>query len=108
MGSIKQKKRDRRVRRQVKYHKTSMIAVSSVVVLMAVLLSIGSISLRAKNNEYKRQEQKLKAQIAEQEQRQEEIEALKEYVGTDEYIEDVAKEKLRLVNPNEILFEAEP
>ena len=29
------------------------------------------------------------------------------YVGTDEYVEDVAKEKLGLVYPNEIIFEAE-
>ena len=32
------------------------------------------------------------------------IDALKEYVGTDEYIESVAKEKLGLVHENEILF----
>ena len=35
------------------------------------------------------------------------IDELEEYVGTDEYIEDIAKEKLGLVYPNEILFEAE-
>ena len=32
------------------------------------------------------------------------VDALKEYVGTDEYIESVAKEKLGLVHENEILF----
>ena len=36
----------------------------------------------------------------------EEIDKLKEYVGTDEYIEDVAKEKLGLIKQNEILFKA--
>ena len=41
-------------------------------------------------------------------QRAEEIDDLEDYVGTDEYVEDVAKDKLGLVYPNEILFEAEP
>ena len=32
---------------------------------------------------------------------------LKKYVGTDEYIEEVAREKLGLVKENEILFRAQ-
>lgn len=108
MGSIKQKKRERRISRQVQYHKVSILVISAVVVLLAAFLFVGSMSLQAKNKEHARQEAKLEQQIAEELQRQEEIEELKEYVGTDEYIEDVAKEKLRLVNPNEILFKAAP
>ena len=46
-------------------------------------------------------------QLEQEELRAEEIDELEEYVGTDEYVEDVAKEKLGLVYPNEILFEAE-
>ena len=47
------------------------------------------------------------AQISEEEMRKKEIEDLEAYVGTDEYVEDVAKDKLGLVYPDEILFEAE-
>ena len=46
--------------------------------------------------------------LEEEERLDKEIDALEEYVGTDEYVEDVAKDKLGLVYPNEILFEAEP
>ena len=54
------------------------------------------------------QEAELEAQIEAETNRAEEIDELEEYVGTEEYVEDVAKEKLGLVYPNEILFEAEP
>ena len=35
------------------------------------------------------------------------INKMKKYVGTDEYIEEVAREKLGLVKENEILFRAQ-
>ena len=64
--------------------------------------------LVCKNKEYMAQEAELEAQIEAEANRAEEIDELEKYVGTDEYVEDVAKEKLGLVYPNEILFEAEP
>ena len=63
--------------------------------------------MHKKNKAYKAQEEELQKQLEEEELRAEEIEELEDYVGTDEYIEDVAKDKLGLVYPNEILFEAE-
>lgn len=39
--------------------------------------------------------------------RSKEIENLKEYVQSDKYIEDVARDKLGLVFEDEILFQAE-
>lgn len=53
------------------------------------------------------QEVELEKQLEEEALRAEEIEELEGYVGTDEYVEDVAKDKLGLVYPNEILFQAE-
>ena len=49
----------------------------------------------------------LKEKIEDEKARAKEIEELEEYVGTDEYVEDVAKEKLGLVHENEIIFKAE-
>lgn len=89
-------------------HRISIIAISGVVVFLAVILSIGSISMQEKNRNYKAQEAELQEQIAAEIAREEEISELEEYVGTDAYIEDVAKEKLGLINPNEIIFQAEP
>ena len=89
-------------------HRISIISISGVVVFLAVILSIGSISMQEKNRNYKAQEAELQEQIAAEIAREEEISELEEYVGTDAYIEDVAKEKLGLINPNEIIFQAEP
>ena len=104
----KTKKRNVRVRRRALQHKLSILLISGVVVILGITLSVASISLHAKNQEYKAQEAELEKQLEEEEVRSEEIDELEEYVGTDEYVEDVAKDKLGLVYPNEILFEAEP
>ena len=101
------KVRGKRARRQLQ-HKLSMFAIVAVILVLGITLSVASISLHAKNREYKAKESELEAQIEAEELRSEEIDDLETYVGTDEYVEDVAKEKLGLVYPNEILFEAAP
>lgn len=106
MGKIEKTKRHVRISRR-RQHKMSIIGISCVIVMLAVVLSVGSISLHEKNENYKAQEAKLEAQLLEEQARAEEISELEEYVGTDEYVEDVAKEKLGLIYPNEILFKAE-
>ena len=50
------------------------------------------------------QEAELEAQIQEEEERTKEIEQMEEYVGTDEYIEQTARDKLGLIYENEIIF----
>lgn len=104
----KTKKRNARVRRGAVQHRLSVLLVSCVIVVLAVTLSVASVSLHTKNQNYKVQEAELKKQLKAQVERAAEIEELEKYVGTDEYVEDVAKDKLGLVYPNEILFEAEP
>ena len=103
----KRKKRTTRTRR-VLQHKLSILLISSVVLILGATLSVASISSRAKNRNLKSQEAELEEQLEAERQRAEEIDELEDYVGTDEYVEDVAKDKLGLVYPNEILFEAEP
>lgn len=103
----KRKKRTTRTRR-VLQHKLSILLISSVVLILGATLSVASVSSRAKNRNLKSQETELMEQLQAEKARTEEINELEEYVGTDEYVEDVAKEKLGLVNPNEILFKATP
>lgn len=108
MGSRRKRKHSAQGKNRILQHKISVLGISGVIVMLAVVLAVGSMSLREKNERYKAQQEELETQLEEQKARGEEIEALEEYVGTDEYVEDVAKEKLGLVNPNEILFQAEP
>ena len=106
MGSIKQKNRARRRKKQVQQHRRSMLGISAVILLLAVIVSVSSIELRAKNSAYIEQEQELVEEIQAEKDRAEEIEDLEEYVGTDEYVEQTAKDKLGLVHENEIIFKA--
>lgn len=108
MGSRRKRKHSAQGKKRILQHKISVLGISNVIVMLAVVLAVGSMSLREKNERYKAQQAELETQLEEQKARGEEIEALEEYVGSDEYVEDVAKEKLGLVNPNEILFQAEP
>lgn len=106
MGSIKQKNRARRRKKQVQHHRRSMLGISAVILLLAAVASAGSLELRAKNQDYMKQEQKLEADIKAEKERAEEIDDLETYVGTDEYVEQTAKDKLGLVHENEIIFKA--
>ena len=101
MNKIKQKSQARRKKNRLRRHKASVLAVSGVLLLLVAVVTVSSISLRAKNIA---QEQELQEQIDAEEERSKEIDSLEEYVGTDEYIEQTAKDKLNLVHENEIIF----
>ena len=51
--------------------------------------------------------QRLEDSIAGEQERTQEIDEQKEYMQTDEYIAEVARDKLGLVKGNEIVFEEE-
>ena len=57
-----------------------------------------------RNAQYKKQEAELEAQIKEEKKRAKEVEAYEAYVKTDDYVKEIAEEKLGLVDPNEIIF----
>ena len=78
--------------------------ICMVLVFLSGALTIGSISLHAKNAEYKAQEEELEAQIKDEKQRSKEVDEFEEYVKTDDYIKDTAEDKLGLVDPDEIIF----
>lgn len=85
-------------------HKRSVLIVCSILVMLTGVLSVNAVNLYGKKRLYNQQEAELRAQISEQQARAEEVEAYEAYVKTDEYIKDVAEEKLGLVDPNEIIF----
>ena len=103
----KRKKRSTCARHRMREHRLSILMISGVIAILAIMLSVSSISLHAKNQKYKEQEAELTSQIEEQAIYAEEIEEFEEYAYSDEYIEDVAKEKLGMAYPNEILFKPE-
>ena len=102
----KKKNRGSRQRRKVQKHKRSVLTICGVVILLTAIISIDSITLKAKDQAYQAQETELEQKIEDEKERAKEIEVLDKYVGTDEYVEVVAKEKLGLVHENEIIFRA--
>ena len=64
-------------------------------------------TLKAKGQEYAAQIKELEKQKKECSKEKKEIEEFKDYVKTDEYVEEVAREKFGLVHKGEIIFEPE-
>lgn len=90
--------------RKLSRYRRSILMICAVLVCMTVMLAVGSMRLQAKNAQYKAQEAELKEQIREQEDRAKEIDEFEEYVKTDDYIKEMAEDRLNLVDPNEIVF----
>lgn len=89
-------------KKKKKYH--SYIFVLLVLFLMVTIVEIGMIKQRKILMRYEEQAASLQEEIQSEKERQKEIDSLEEYVKTDEYIKEVAREKLGLIDPNEIIF----
>ncbi|MCD8120974.1 MAG: septum formation initiator family protein [Clostridiales bacterium] len=98
----KRKKKDRWGNR------IAIIGITLVVASLALVVNVKSTSMMKKDLEYQAREEALEKQLESEEQRAAELEEKRVYVQTKKYIEEVAKEKLGLVNPNEILLKPAP
>ena len=107
MKQMKKKSRRRRLRRGMRGHRQSVFAIIAVLILLIAVVSVNAMTLRAKEKSYQEQQVELAQQIEEEKARAKEIDELEKYVSTDEYVEEVAKDKLGLVHENEIIFKAE-
>lgn len=88
-------------------NRRSVLMISFVIMMLGVVFLGCGISLKNKNEAYLAKEAELQLQIEAELERSNDIDELKTYVGTDAYVEKVAKEKLGLAYENEILFEAQ-
>jgi len=106
MAGIKNQNRKRKPKKYIQRHKRSMVLVSMIILMLVAVVSVNMLSLSDKQAKYDAQKADLQAQIDDEEGRADEIEGLKDYVGSDEYIESVAREKLGLAYKDETLFKA--
>ncbi len=93
-----------RMRRRSKQNKSSMVCISLIVLMLVGVMSVQIVSVYGRNLSYQAQEEELQAQLETEQSRQKELEEYKKYVNTKEYIEQVAKTKLGLVYPNEVIY----
>lgn len=101
-GNTRRKKRDRWGNRM------AIVGITVVVASLAVVVNLKSTSMRKKELEYQIREEALENQKTEEENRARELEEYRVYVQTKQYIEEIAKQKLGLVNPDEILLKPAP
>lgn len=81
-----------------------LLGITLVVGVLAFAVGIRSQSLREKEQTYLMREDTLNRQIEQESERTEELDERKVYVKTKQYIEEVAREKLGLVDPDEIIL----
>lgn len=104
---ISENRADERRRKNKKENlnnRMALVGVTMVVLSLAVTVNIKGVDLKEKDKNYSIREENLEAQVKEEEERAKQLEEYRVYVQTKQYIEKVAKEKLGLVNKDEILL----
>ena len=86
-----------------KTHKAAMVTIFVVVAFFCGVISISNRNKQKELDEDRKEIEKLEEQIAAEEKRTLDLDALKVYVTTMKYVEEKAK-KLGLVYPDEIVF----
>ena len=91
-------------------HKKHMnkFTITGIIVLCAVLcftVLYHKSALDAKCREYKSQISELKKEKKSVDERKEDLKEFEKYVDTDEYVEQIARERLGLVYKGEVIFE---
>ena len=87
--------------------KGSMRIIMLVLLMICGTLAYRSWRIHQEAQAYAAQEERLQEQIREEQERQAEIEQRAEYLNSDKYIEDLARDKLGLIYENEIIFKKE-
>lgn len=88
-------------------NRAAMIGITVVVALLLCGLFLQGMKLQAKAETYAAREAQLEAEIEAENERTQEIEDQKKYMQTKKFVEEVAREKLGLVYPNETIYKAE-
>ncbi len=97
----------RRNHQKIANNYLGMAAIAIVVLILLVGLTMQSNNLKARIAVYDAKAAALQQSIEDEQDRTKEIDEQKEYMQTDEYIAEVARDKLGLVKGNEIVFEEE-
>lgn len=103
MKKVKKTKKKRRIAN----NHLGMLAIAFVAVILLTGLIMQSQRLKNRLLYYDAKAASLKQSIEDEQDWTEEIEELKKYMQTDEYVEEVARDKLGLVKDNEIVFQEE-
>lgn len=85
----------------------SMFLITMVVAVILIVVGVKGNELQAKIESNESKISSLQEQIEQQNLRTQEIEEFRKFTQTKKYIEEIAKEKLGLVYPGELIFKKE-
>lgn len=88
-------------------NRIAMFSITVVVGILFIAMMVQSLNLQQQISDCKAQMKEVQSQIDEENERTKEIDETKERMDTDEYVAEVAREKLGLVKDNEIVFQEE-
>ena len=94
-------------KRKGKQNRLSRIAIAFVAAALVAVLGFQTVKLQRKDDEYRQKLAAVERQLAEEESRAQELKERQDYVQTSQFIEQEAKDKLGMINPNEILLKPE-
>ena len=98
------KEKEKRVKKNRRHTRIGLLSIAGFVCVFLIIFLIANNNLKSKSAENQAKIEELQESIEEQKKRREDLDEQKEYTKTKEYIEKIAKEKLGLVYPNEIIF----
>ena len=84
-----------------------MLSITFVVAVLFIAMMTKSLKLQQQISDYRTEIKAVESQMEEEKERTKEIDEIKERMDTDEYVAEVAREKLGLVKDNEIVFKEE-
>lgn len=87
--------------------RSGMGLVFLAVAVMLAVFTVKKTDLDAKFAALAKEKAKCEQEVENLTEEEEKIEEYRNYINSDEYIEDIARKKLGLVYPDEYVFEAE-
>lgn len=94
-------------KKKIGYNYLGMAGIAVIALVLLGSLMVQSKTLQQRLYYYDSKAVALEKSIDSEKERTKEIETEKEYMKTDEYVEEAAREKLGLVKDNEIVFQEE-
>ena len=88
----------------MKNKKNSNLLKRSLILIFAIYFIYTLIAQQKTLNSYAREKERYNEQIEVAEDEQEELQEMKENINSDEYIEQIAREKLDMYYPNERVY----
>ena len=104
---VKTKKAKKKRLLNPKNYTGSFLSMMVIVIVVGIVVGMGVVNLYKKEQFYALKIKELEKSIEDEKQRATDLNELKIYVQTKDYIEKVAKEKLGLVNSDEVILKPE-